>query len=80
MNGLEQAFYIVGLVFMVVMLILVSALIVSVIVIRSKVNKIHDQIERRVDSITHIAEKGGELAAIAKSKVIKKAKKATKKK
>jgi Na+-transporting methylmalonyl-CoA/oxaloacetate decarboxylase gamma subunit len=80
MSGLEQTFYILGIVFMVIMLILIGLLLISVIVIRSKVNKIHASIDEKINSITNIAEKGGELAAIATGVVAKKAKKALNKK
>jgi hypothetical protein len=65
---------------MVVILILVGLMLISVIVIRSKVNRIHQNIEEKINSITDIAEKGGELAAIATGVVAKKAKKALNKK
>jgi Na+-transporting methylmalonyl-CoA/oxaloacetate decarboxylase gamma subunit len=80
MSGLEQTFYILGIVFMVIMLILIGLLLISVIVIRSKVNKIHASIDEKINSITNFAEKGGELAAIATGVVAKKAKKALNKK
>lgn len=80
MSGLQEAFYIVGLVFMGVIFLLIIGLMVAVFKIKSKVNRIHDQIEAKVNTAVHIAEKGGELAAIASGKVIKKAKKAVGKK
>jgi Na+-transporting methylmalonyl-CoA/oxaloacetate decarboxylase gamma subunit len=76
MSGLEQTFYILGIVFMSIMLILVALLLISVIVIRSKVNKIHDRIDEKINSLTNFAEKGGEIAALATGAVAKKAKKA----
>jgi hypothetical protein len=63
-----------------VMLILVVLLLISVVVIRNKINKIHDNIEEKINSVTNIAEKGGELAALASGIVAKKAKKALGKK
>jgi hypothetical protein len=80
MSGLEQSFYILGIIFMTVMLILIAAILISVVVIRNKINRIHDNIEDKIDSLTHIAERGGELAAIATGAVAKKAKKALNKK
>ena len=76
MSGLQETFYILGIIFMGVMLILIAALLISVVIIRNKINRIHDNIEEKVNSITHIAEKGGELAAIATNKLTKRAKKA----
>jgi cell division protein FtsL len=80
MSGLEQSFYILGIIFMAVMLVLIGLLLISVVVIRSKVNRIHQNIDEKINSLTDIAEKGGELAAIATGVVAKKAKKALNKK
>jgi hypothetical protein len=80
MSALQETFYILGIIFMSVMLVLVGLLLISVVVIRSKVNKIHQNIEDRINSFTNFAEKGGEIAAIASSVVAKKAKKALNKK
>jgi uncharacterized BrkB/YihY/UPF0761 family membrane protein len=80
MSGLEETFYILGIIFMVIMLVLIGLLLISVIVIRAKVNKIQQNIEEKINSITHIAERGGEIAAIATGAVAKKAKKALNKK
>jgi cell division protein FtsL len=76
MSGLEQAFYIIAIVFMGVMFILIIALVVTVFVIRSKINKIQKTIEEKVHTVTSFAEKGGELAALATGGVVRKAKKA----
>jgi hypothetical protein len=80
MDGLQQTYYILGIIFMSVMLILVVLLLISVVIIRNKINKIHDNIEEKINSVTNIAEKGGELAALASGIVAKKAKKALGKK
>jgi H+/gluconate symporter-like permease len=80
MSGLQEAFYIIGIIYMAVMLLLILALVVVAFRIKSKVNKIHDNIEEKINSVAHLAEKGGELAAIAGGKVVKKAKKALNKK
>jgi Na+-transporting methylmalonyl-CoA/oxaloacetate decarboxylase gamma subunit len=80
MTGLQEAFYIMSIVYMSIMLILVIALVVSVLVIRKKVNRIHDNIESKINSVTSIAEKGGALAAVVTAKAAKKAKKALSKK
>jgi hypothetical protein len=76
MSGLQEAFYIIGIIFMSIMLLLIIGLLVAVFIIKGKINKIHDNIESKIDSITSIAEKGGELAALAGSGVVRKAKKA----
>lgn len=79
MNGLEQAFYIMGIIFMSVMFLLFVVLVGAVLVIRKKINKIHDTIEAKIDSITALAEHGGELSALAGKAVVRQAKKALKK-
>jgi hypothetical protein len=48
MSGLEQSFYILGIIFMGVMLVLIGLLLISVIVIRHKINHIHDRIDEKI--------------------------------
>lgn len=57
MTGLQTAFYIVGLVFMGINLILIIALLSAVLVIKSKINKVHDAINERVDRVKDITTK-----------------------
>ena len=76
MSGLQEAFYIIAIVFMAVMFIMILALVAAVFVIRSKINHIQRQIEERVNMVTGIAEKGGELAAAMAGGVARKAKRA----
>ncbi len=78
MNGLEQTFYVMAIIFMSVSFLLLIALVSAVFVIKSKINRIHDNIEQKLSSITHFAEKGGEWAAAA-SKIVSKAAKAKRK-
>jgi hypothetical protein len=80
MSGLETAFYIMAIIFMAVMFILITALVVAVFVIRSKINKIHTAIEDKIQSVTSIAEKGGEVAAKAVSGFARQTKRALNKK
>lgn len=79
MNGLEQAFYIMGIIFMSITLLLILVLVLVLLVIRKKINTIHDTIESKIDSVTSLAEHGGELSAIAGKAVVRQAKKALKK-
>ena len=79
MNGLEQAFYIMGIIFMSITFMLIIVLVVAVLVIRKKINTIHDTIESKLHLVTNLAEHGGELSAIAGKAVVRKAKKALKK-
>jgi cell division protein FtsL len=76
MTGLQETFYVMAIVFMVVMFILIIALVTAVFVIRNKVNRIQHQIEAKINSVNLIAEKGGELAAAATGGILRKAKRA----
>jgi Na+-transporting methylmalonyl-CoA/oxaloacetate decarboxylase gamma subunit len=79
MSGLQDTFYIMAIVFMSLMFLMMIVLLVSVFIIRSKIVKIHNVIENRLENLTHLAEKGGELSALAGSAVFKSAKRAIKK-
>lgn len=63
LTGLETAFYIMGIVFMSLILILLIILVVTVFVIRSKVTTLQQQVEHRIDEFTNLAGKGGEFVA-----------------
>jgi hypothetical protein len=80
MTGLQESFYIIGIIFMSLMFILILFLLISVFVIRAKINRIHDQIEARIDAVTMMAEKSGALAGLAAKGVARQAKKAMNKK
>lgn len=80
MSGLQEAFYIIGIVFMGVIFIMLIALITAVFVIRNKVNKIQRTIEDKINTVTNIAEKGGEIAALATGGVVRRARRALNKK
>jgi predicted Holliday junction resolvase-like endonuclease len=69
MNGLQEAFYIIGIVFMSLMLILVLVLITAVFVIRAKIVNIERQVQARIEEVTNIAAKGGEIAAKVGTKI-----------
>lgn len=79
MSGLEQTFYIMGIIFMGLTFLMIIFLTITVFIIRSKINHIHNSIESKVNSLTHLAERGGELSAAAGSSVIKEVKKAVRK-
>lgn len=80
MPGLQEAFYIIAIVFMGVMFVLVIALVAAVFVIRSKVNRIQRTIEDKIHTVTTIAEKTGEVAALATGGVVRRARRALGKK
>jgi hypothetical protein len=75
MSGLQEAFYIISIVYMSIMLILILALVIAVFVIRSKVINIQRQIEARVDAVTNIAAKSGEIVGKAGAKAVNKLRK-----
>jgi hypothetical protein len=80
MSGLEQAFYIMGIIFMSLIFIMIVVIVATVLVIRSKLNRIHDIIENKIDLVLSLAGKGSALAGInAGTKVFKEAKKVIKK-
>ena len=80
MSGLQEAFYIVSIVFYAIMFILIIALVVvAALMIRSKINRIHAQIEAKLNSATNLAEKGGEIAALAAGAAVRRAKRAIRK-
>lgn len=54
---LQTAFYIVGLVFMGLMIILIVALLAAVLVIKAKVDKVHDMVNERVDQVKSLGSK-----------------------
>lgn len=74
MTGLETTFYIVGIVFMGLMLLLTLVVGIAVLVIRNKVIAIHRQIEERLASVNEWVEKGEAVVGAIK-KVSHKAKK-----
>lgn len=78
MNGLEHAFYIMAIIYMAISFLLLIALAAAVLAIRAKINRIHDNIEQKLSSITNFAEKGGQWAAKA-SEIVTKATKKSKK-
>jgi cell division protein FtsL len=74
MSGLQEAFYIIAIVFMGVMFVILIALVAAVFVIRNKVNKIQRTIEDKINTVTTIAERTGEVAALATGGVVRRAK------
>jgi len=70
MSGLQETFYIMGMVFMSVTFIILLALVTAVFVIRSKIARIHAMVEERINTVATLAEKGEAVIATAK-KVLK---------
>jgi hypothetical protein len=57
-SDLQTAYYIIGIVFMGLMLLLGLVTLIAVLVIRSKVVAIHQRIDERLTNIMNWAEKG----------------------
>lgn len=53
---LQEAFYVIGIVTMTLMLLLMISIVVAVFVIKSKVNRLHRMVEDKVQSVTNVAE------------------------
>ena len=62
MTGLEQSFYIIGIVFMSVMLILITFMVVALIVIRNKVVAIEKTVEEKLQTASKVPSKVVEIA------------------
>lgn len=58
---LQTAFYVVGIVFMGLMLILFVVLVIAVLVIRAKVNAIHRHVEERLSGFIGLIENGAKF-------------------
>jgi len=73
MTGLETTFYIVGIVFMGIMLLLMAALVVAVFAIRAKIQQIErnitEKIADKLGMLTNLFRLGEKFAAIAKKVV-----------
>lgn len=69
---LQTAFYIVGIVFMGVMLVIILAILVAVLVIRAKINAIHRHIEERLGTALSLIENGSKIVSKVKEAVGKK--------
>jgi hypothetical protein len=55
---LETAFYIVAIVYMGLMFILFIALLAAVLVIKAKINKLHDSVDAKINLAKSVAGKG----------------------
>ena len=69
MSDLQTTYYILGIIFMSIMLLIGLVVVISVLVIRKKIAAIHDRIEEKLSMITTIgglAEKGGAVLGALK--------------
>jgi hypothetical protein len=58
MSDLQTTFYIIGIIFMGLMLLIGLVIVVAVLVIRTKINAIHQRIDDRLGQVADWAEKG----------------------
>ncbi|HEX3569015.1 MAG TPA: hypothetical protein VHT70_05065 [Candidatus Saccharimonadales bacterium] len=66
MPALQEAFYIIGIVFMSLMMFLMIIGVIAVLVIKAKINAIHRKIEEKITMVTGIANTAGEVIGAAK--------------
>lgn len=66
MADLQTAFYIVGIIFMGLMLLLALVIVVAVLVIRAKINAIHRRVEEKLGHVAEWAEKGSAVLGTIK--------------
>jgi hypothetical protein len=66
MPGLQEAYYIIGIVFMSLMMLLMVIGVVAVLIIKAKINAIHRKIEEKINMVTGFANTAGEVIDAAK--------------
>ncbi len=58
---LQTAFYIIGIVFMTLMTVVIVAILAAILVIKAKINRLHDVVDERVTHAKSIANKATSL-------------------
>ena len=66
MTGLQEAFYIVGLVYMGVSLLIVVGILVAILVIRKKIVSLENMIKEKIETVTHMGAAAGEVISTVK--------------
>jgi len=61
MTGLQEAFYIVGLVYMGISLLIIFGILIGLGVIRKKVVALENTVRQKIDMVTSIGETAGEV-------------------
>lgn len=56
MSGLEQSYYIIGIVFMSVMFILITVIVATMLVVRNKVVSLERTVEEKLHAVASIPE------------------------
>jgi hypothetical protein len=69
---LQETFYIIGIIYMSLMLVIMVALIIAVFVIKHKINEIHRKIDEKLAIVNNIAHLGSDIFGAAKKVVGKK--------
>ncbi len=67
---LQTAFYIIGIIFMSLMLLIMVGIAITVLVIKAKINAIHRRIEEKLAVVTNLTHLGTDLMSATK-KVLK---------
>ena len=62
---LQTTFYIIGIIFMVVMLLLIIGIFAAVLVIKAKINHVHQTITDKVNAVKGVTDKGASLFRVA---------------
>jgi hypothetical protein len=63
-TDLQSTFYVLGIIFMAVMLLLVLGILISVLIIKAKVNAFHRAVNGKVDMVKHVAGYAGRFARV----------------
>lgn len=71
MTGLETAFYIIGIIFMSLVLLIMAGIAVAVIKLTKKVNALHQTIDDKISKFTDIAQKSSTVIGTLKKAAAK---------
>ncbi|MDL2341574.1 MAG: hypothetical protein QFB87_00650 [Patescibacteria group bacterium] len=66
MSDLQTTFYVIGIIYMSLALLLTIAIVFALLVIKKKVTALHDTIEAKLHMLTTIADKGTAVAGALK--------------
>jgi hypothetical protein len=69
MNGLEQTFYIMAIIYMAIMFIVMIAGVIAVFAIKAKVNQLHQMVEEKTRTISSLFHTGEEIVNTVKKVV-----------
>lgn len=74
MTGLQEAFYIVGLVYMGISLLIIIGLLVAVLIIRNKVVNLENMIKEKLDTVFSVGAAAGDVLNTVKKMTKRKSK------